>query len=271
MLTCIICIGVLLVNGRLWRSQRRFTLSTFRDFGIGKTRFQDDIAEEARSVTEELISRINDPFDLKQLLTNAISNVICAVVFGKRFKYNDTDFHTLLDTLDESVKLSGSGGFKAVFPIIMKLDFKTKHRLEEISVILGATMRKMIVEHKDGFDPNNVNDYIDAYLRELQQGGSFENENLDEVSLQKTLVHLFAAGTETTVNTLRWALLYMMKYPDIQSRIQREIDEVVGRNRLPRMSDKMPYTEATLMEVQRIASIVPLGKTLTLGNISDAP
>ncbi|XP_072022819.1 cytochrome P450 2U1-like, partial [Amphiura filiformis] len=47
----------------------------------------------------------------------------------------------------------------------------------------------------------------------------------------------------------------------IQHRIHQEIDLVVGRNRLPRLADKteLAFTSATLLEVQRLASIAPLG------------
>lgn len=43
-------------------------------------------------------------------------------------------------------------------------------------------------------------------------------------------------------------------------KVQREIDAVVGRSRLPSLTDKgtLPYTEATIMEVQRMAVVVPL-------------
>ena len=52
-----------------------------------------------------------------------------------------------------------------------------------------------------------------------------------------------------------------MKYPDIQQKIQQEIDSVVGRDRFPKLSDapQLPYTEAVLLEIQRIASVVQLG------------
>lgn len=43
--------------------------------------------------------------------------------------------------------------------------------------------------------------------------GYFHNENLKALS-----GNLFAAGTETTGSTLRWAILLMMKYPEIQSK-----------------------------------------------------
>jgi hypothetical protein len=59
-------------------------------------------------------------------------------------------------------------------------------------------------------------------------------------------------------NTLTWGLLYMAREPGVQSRVQAEIDRVVG-GRPPRLADRdaMPYTEAVLMEIQRCANVVP--------------
>ena len=75
------------------------------------------------------------------------------------------------------------------------------------------------------------------------------------------MTDLFGAGTESTNTTLRWALLYLLHHPDVQLRVQREIDDVIGSSRMPSMKDKqsMPYTEAVLCEVQRMGDIVPLG------------
>lgn len=66
--------------------------------------------------------------------------------------------------------------------------------------------------------------------------------------------NLFTAGTDTTSATLQWSLLYLMHYPDVRKRVQQEIDEVVGRGRLPSVKDKpqLIYTEATIMEIQRL-------------------
>ena len=53
----------------------------------------------------------------------------------------------------------------------------------------------------------------------------------------------------------------MVKFPEIQAKVQSEIDTQIGRDRLPTMKDKLllPYTEAVLMEVQRMATILPEG------------
>ena len=44
-----------------------------------------------------------------------------------------------------------------------------------------------------------------------------------------TTLQLYAAGTETTSTALRWALLFMCLYPDIQQRVHEEIDKTIGR------------------------------------------
>ena len=53
----------------------------------------------------------------------------------------------------------------------------------------------------------------------------------------------------------------MMQNPDVQENVQREIDDVIERARAPSMRDavNMPYTQACIHEIQRVADIVPLG------------
>ncbi|XP_056127135.1 cytochrome P450 2M1-like [Rhinichthys klamathensis goyatoka] len=72
--------------------------------------------------------------------------------------------------------------------------------------------------------------------------------------------NLFCAGTETTSSTLRHSLLLMMKHPDVQERVQREIDEVVGQDRWPSIEDRqrLPYTDAVIHEVQRSMDLAPI-------------
>ncbi len=81
---------------------------------------------------------------------------------------------------------------------------------------------------------------------------------------------------ETTTTTLRWAVVYLIANPDVQLKIQTEIDSIVGHDRSVTMSDKsaMPYTSAAIIELQRLANILPfnlLHKTLADTQIFDKP
>lgn len=48
----------------------------------------------------------------------------------------------------------------------------------------------------------------------------------------------FVAGGETTSTTLRWAVLLLSYHPDVQRKMQEEIDLIVGRERLPTLDDR---------------------------------
>ena len=53
----------------------------------------------------------------------------------------------------------------------------------------------------------------------------------------------------------------MLNRPDIQTNIQQEIDDVLGPDRFPTFDDRlsMPYTDATILELLRYISHIPLG------------
>ncbi|KAI1892055.1 hypothetical protein AGOR_G00150040 [Albula goreensis] len=115
-------------------------------------------------------------------------------------------------------------------------------------------------KHKEDLDPSAPRDYMDSFLAEIKQNAQNPEAGFEESNLILCALDLFLAGTETTSTTLRWALLYMMKYPEIQEKVQAEIDRVIGQSRQPTMADRanMPYTDAVIHEVQRIGNIVPL-------------
>ena len=72
---------------------------------------------------------------------------------------------------------------------------------------------------------------------------------------------LFIAGTETTSSVIIWIILYVTKHPDVQARLQSQLDAVIGQEgRLPQLVDKpkLSYVDATIAEVQRIVSALPM-------------
>lgn len=91
--------GLVASEGELWKIQRRFALSTLRDFGFGRPILEPHIKDEAEYLLEAISNNKGHPFDPAHLLSNAVSNVICALVFGKRFQYEDEKFQRLLRLL----------------------------------------------------------------------------------------------------------------------------------------------------------------------------
>ena len=117
-------------------------------------------------------------------------------------------------------------------------------------------MREIIKQHKETFDEDNPRDFIDVYLKEMKTN---PDVSFTEEQLMVNAFDLFGAGSETTSTTLAWAVCYMILYPEVQRRVQEEIDQELG-GRPPCLADRssLPYTEATIMEIQRLGSIAPM-------------
>lgn len=71
---------------------------------------------------------------------------------------------------------------------------------------------------------------------------------------------MYGAGGETTYASILSFIVAMALSPDVQRKIQQEIDSVVGSDRLPTVRDRpsMPYVEATMKEVLRWKPALPL-------------
>ena len=86
-------------------------------------------------------------------------------------------------------------------------------------------MRDIVKQHKETFDEDNLRDFVDVYLKEMRTtpDASFTEEELLVVAMD-----MFTAGSETTSTTLAWAVCYMITHPEVQARVQAEIDAVLG-------------------------------------------
>ncbi|XP_068449177.1 cytochrome P450 2J6-like [Clinocottus analis] len=266
--------GLFTSNGETWKRQRRFALSTLRNFGLGKRSMEQSICEEIRHLQEEIEKEKGGPFNPAILFNNAVSNIICQLVMGKRFDYSDHNFQIMLKYLSEAILLEGSvwGTMYEAFPEVMKhLPGPHNKMFSDYDAILDFISQE-VESHKKDLDHSDPRDYIDAFIIEMEnhQGSDL---GFTEFNLALCSVDLFLAGTETTSTTLLWALVFLIKSPEIQEKVQAEIDEVIGQTRLPTMEDRpnMPYTDAVIHEIQRMGNIVPLNglriaaKDTTLG------
>ncbi|XP_077985288.1 cytochrome P450 2U1-like [Glandiceps talaboti] len=237
---------------------RRVLHTILREFGFGKASMETIITKEVDMLVGELRKLEGNPCYLGGLLNISVSNVISSITFGKRFEYTDEQSQGLVHSTSRWAelyfKISDANSFPLLRLFMRSIIKEHNYHAEQIN----SFCENEIKEHKATLDPSNIRDFIDAYLIESQNQ---DQEIFSESELKYTLVDLFVAGTETTATTLKWALLFMILYPDIQEQVFEEINQVVGESRRPNLKDtpSLPFTEAVLLETQRISSIVPFG------------
>ncbi|XP_069799552.1 cytochrome P450 2G1-like isoform X1 [Dendropsophus ebraccatus] len=254
--------GLIPSEGDRWRQLKRFTLTTLRNFGVGKRTIEDRIKEECSFLLEELKSYKGRQFDPAIIISKAVSNVISSVVFGSRFQYDDARFHRMLDIFYETFELMSSiwGQIQDMVPMIMNHLPGPHQKITTLLEELNDFIAERVKLDQETLDPQNPRDYIDCFLIKMQEEKDNPESEFNMRNLILTLNNLFFAGGETVATTLKHGFLVLLRYPDIQVKIQKEIDDVIGRNRQPNTEDrsKMPYTDAVIHEIQRFSNVIPM-------------
>nr|XP_061806332.1 cytochrome P450 2K1-like [Nerophis lumbriciformis] len=254
--------GIVWNNGDSWKEMRRFTLSNLKDFGMGKKACEDKIIEESQHLLEVFRNFRGEAFDTQQAINHAVSNIICSLVFGSRFRYDDPAFRAMVWRNSRAIQIVSGPSLQLynMYPWLGKWISWAREELRRLETANRKQAAELIRGLKDTLDPRSSRGFVDAFLiRQRQLEDSGDVGHYHDPNLLMTVSHLFAAGTETTSTTLRWALLFMATYPHIQEKVQEELKRVIG-DRQVQVEDRknLPFTNAVIHETQRVADIVPM-------------
>ncbi|XP_063771259.1 cytochrome P450 2C5-like [Pseudophryne corroboree] len=252
--------GVIFANNESWKVMRRFTLSTLRDFGMGKETIENRISEESDCLVEKIKSYKGKPFENTMIINAAVANIIVSILLNHRFDYEDPTLLKLMNIINENTKLAGSpmAQLYNTFPSVMSWFPGVQKTLAKNQDELRKFVKETFTAQKKQLDVNDQRNLIDRFLVKQQEEKPSPELFFTNKNLIGLVNDLFGAGVETTSTTLRWGLLLMMKYPEIQRKVQNEIDKVIGTS-APQAAHRkeMPYTDAVIHEIQRYGNIVP--------------
>ena len=250
----------------------------------------EELIQDEIALFKALIEKNKDqPFDFINQFNLPILNALWRVTVGERFDYDDPKLISIIERLTEMFKRLGRPEnviticfpwINKIFPTFLEKDksLKTNHDILNL-------MFESIKQHQETLDQNDPRDFTDKVLIEIEKTTDKTSSFYGDIGLENlanTLFDLFLAGSETTSTTLTWAALYMIRYQEVQGKVQEELDRVVGTGKQPSLKDRpnLPYTEvrcllnsclqiqvisptlpcqAVLMETQRFANIVPNG------------
>uniref|UniRef100_A0A671NKW4 Uncharacterized protein n=1 Tax=Sinocyclocheilus anshuiensis TaxID=1608454 RepID=A0A671NKW4_9TELE len=144
---------VLSTSGHRWKEMRRVTLMTLKNFGMGRRSIEERVREEAEKLVEMFKKCKGSAFSPADMLSNTVANVICSIVFGQRFEFEDPH--------------SPIGQIYNVFPKLVSL-FPGKHHLLFRDVDKAREYCKRQAKARiNNVDPSCPQDLIDAFVELL--------------------------------------------------------------------------------------------------------
>jgi 26-hydroxylase len=264
--------GIINAEGALWKSNRRYLINQklgMRHWGQGMEQIEQCVQREVTCLVQALLQEHElVPVNPAPLFNCAVANVICSMIMSVRFRHDDPKFQRFMFLFDDGFRLFASTGAACFIPVLRYLPGvqSTFGKLRANREEMLTFVREIITEHKQSLDPDHPRDLIDTYLVHMQENARTEDlfHGFEaEQQMEQVVLDLFSAGVETLKTSLLWSMVFMLHNPEVKRKVQQELDSVVGSDRLPQIDDMQhtPYTRATILEVLRRSSVVPMGTT----------
>ena len=218
-------------QGHEWTEQRRFALRRLRDFGLGKSSMEELIHEEIRQLFEQLDKQINQPLTMSLIFNVSVLNALWTLLTGSRLPLDDPKLQDMVQKVDALMKEFGNVTVLSVFPGLRHIipEWSGWNRMKKTFFHMKAFINNTIDQHKINYDEDikeNPRDFIDAFLNQIHDDankGTSYHGNLGQQNLESVLLDLLFGGIETTSTALTWSILFMIKYPNVQRKVQDEI------------------------------------------------
>ncbi|KIJ13210.1 hypothetical protein PAXINDRAFT_13960 [Paxillus involutus ATCC 200175] len=225
--------------------------------------YDEILDDERRTLLRNLKSK---PDDFMAHLRRAAGGIILKVTYGWTVADKDDYLVSLMEqSFAMAVEIMTPGRrLVDVFPLLRFIPswlpgagFKRKAAVwrEQLSEVTGKPYAWAKAQLESG---NYVASFTSKHLSP-EDGHTLNSEEEDIIKWCSAA--LYVGGADTTVSGLASFVLFMTMYPDVQRRAQAEIDEVVGKDRLPTWADEasLPYVSSVIKEVLRVAPVGRLG------------
>ncbi|CAJ0933575.1 unnamed protein product [Ranitomeya imitator] len=159
-------LGIIFAHYEIWKVMRRFTLSTLRDFGMGKEAIEHKISEESNYLVKKIRSYKGEPFDNTMIINAATANIIVSILLSNRFDYEDPTLLKLIKIVNESMHLIGTpmAMLYNAFPTVMSWCSTVHKTVMENVNELHAFIRETFTNQKNELDVNDQRNLIDSFL-----------------------------------------------------------------------------------------------------------
>ncbi|XP_046385247.1 cytochrome P450 307a1-like [Ischnura elegans] len=225
-------------------------------------RLDEACASEAEALLSQLLPPPGAARDVrltKPLLLAACANVFTRYMCTRRFDYEDAEFRDIVRRFDLIFWDINQGYAVDFLPWLAPLYQSHLRRLSGHASHIRQFILKHIVEPRRGDKqpPPPSYDFTEALLSHLEQSPDESHLSWEHVLFE---LEDFLGGHSAIGNLLMLALASAAQHPQVAVRIRAEADEATGGGkRALRLSDRMPFVEATVLETLRTASspIVP--------------
>ncbi|RZC53922.1 hypothetical protein C5167_012770 [Papaver somniferum] len=249
--------------GPFWRQMRKICVVNL--FSRKRAESWVSVRDEVESMVRFIDSKVGSPVNIGELVFNLMKNIIFRAAFGTASNEGQDEFVSIMQ---EFSKLFGAFNLADFFPGLGWIDPQgLNKRLVKARLSLDRFIDSIIDDHENKMmQKRNGNgdgtlgveaDMVDELLAANKNETSI---NLTRDNIKAIIMDVMFGGTETVASAIEWTMAELMKSPQDLSKVQQELDEVVGVDKRLQERDleNLTYLKFVVRETLRLHPPIPL-------------
>ncbi|XP_026458250.1 cytochrome P450 76C4-like [Papaver somniferum] len=223
--------------------------------------------KEVRRMVKDVYGMINTPINVGEQVFVTILNVVLSMLWGATIHGEERinvgiEFQRIVTGMNELVLKPNISDF---FPILARFDLqgfdKEANKLvREMDQIFHSVIDQHLKLDKENNEHREKSgkDFLQFLLELMEKQDS--KTRITIIQLKALLLDVVAAGADTSITTVEWAMTEMMHNPEVIRRAQEELDQVIGIHNVVEEShmSKLHYLNAVVKETLRLHPGAPL-------------
>ncbi|KAJ6841978.1 putative isoflavone 3'-hydroxylase [Iris pallida] len=197
--------------------------------------------------------------ELKSKLFGLAMNNMMRMIFGKDLAGSE-GAGSFREMVKEAHSLLGASTSLGDFiPFLGWTDWKARRTILRLARRRDEFLQSLIDEHIRKMKEMEEKTMIGVLL-ELQNSDRQSNNDEDSMIIKPLIIGLLQAGTDTSSDTVEWAMSLLLNNPDKLKKARDEIDACIGNDRLLQETDlpNLPYLQCVITETLRLYPAAPL-------------
>lgn len=275
-------LGLLTSTGEKWRSRRKMITPSFH-FAI-LSEFLEVMNEQSKILVEKLNSRAGKgSFNCFMDVTLCALDIICETAMGRKIQaQSNSDSEYIKAIYEMSDLIHRRQKMPWLWPDFLYYHLNAGRRHNKNLKILHSFTDQTILERaqelknaKANVEEDDDNDsteakktkkrsaFLDMLLKVTDEAGN----TLSHKDIREEVDTFMFEGHDTTAAALNWSLFLLGSHPEVQKKVQKELDDTFGQSDRPVTMDdmkKLRYLEAVVKEALRLFPSVPFfARTVT--------
>ncbi|XP_023879126.2 flavonoid 3'-monooxygenase CYP75B137 isoform X1 [Quercus suber] len=224
--------------------------------------------KQVRETVGHFYRRVGSPVNIGEQMFLTVMNVITNMMWGGTVEGDErsslgADFR---EVVSEMTELLGKPNISDFYPGLARFDLQgIKKQMDGLAKrfdrIFDVMINQRLKIDKGGGSKDNDKDSKDflQFLLKLKDEGDSKTP-MTMIQLKALLMDMVVGGTETTSNTIEFAMAEIMNKPEVMRKTQQELEAVVGKDNIVEESHihKLPYLHAVMKETLRLHPALPL-------------